>query len=488
MARPSPPVAAGGVPVRIGRRGYAPDRIRTEHRGEQDGNPLHRHFLAPSEALVSRIRSTLRVGIAIIAALGDVTPGRLQAQSRAADAAGEWTFRMTGDATPQRVRLTADADSIRGSVYGQKFAGTLSGRRLTFAVGEFRWRATLTGDSLAGWLGVGTDSSRWSGYRLRAPAAPRAFTFVPTQWHRELGITTTPVLRIHAGDTVRTTTVDAGGWGIGELGDRTNKRTRGGNPLTGPFYVEGALPGDVLAVKLLRVRLNRGWATSGTSLMDNAIQPSYATERKPGNDDNKWMLDTLRGVARLAKPSPQLRDLTIPLTPFLGVVAVAPGDGVVPSSRDSGPWGGNMEYAQLREGTTLYLPVTEEGAWLYLGDGHAAQGDGELTGDALETSMDVAFTVDVRRSRFESVPRAESATDIMSIGIAGSLDEALRRATSDMARWLEKEYRLTSTEAAMVMGFALAYEIPDIVPPWVSVAARVRKSALQQLHLPAARP
>lgn len=137
-----------------------------------------------------------------------------------------------------------------------------------------------------------------------------------------------------------------------------------------------------------------------------------------------------------------------------------------------------MEYAQLREGTTVYLPVQTEGAWLYLGDGHAAQGDGELTGDAMETSMDVQFTVDIRRYRFEDITRAESASHLMSIGVAGSLDEAMRRATSDMARWLEKEQKLTASEAAIVMGFAVQYDIPDIVPPWVSVVARLPKSVL----------
>ena len=432
--------------------------------------------------------STRRVFVSVVAMFVAMSTHAAGAAAQAPSAAGDWTFRMSGDATPQRVQLVADGDTIRGQVYGQKLAGVLRGQRLTFAVGDFRWRANLRGDSLAGWLGIGTDSTQWNGTRYRPPAAPRLFVLTPTTWHRQLATTVVPALRLYAGDTVRTTTVDAGGWGRGTYGERSNKLTRGGNPLTGPFYVEGALPGDVLVVKLLRVRLNRGWAFSGTSLVDNAIQPSYAAERKFGNDDNQWMLDTLAGVARLARPSAPLRDLTIPLAPFLGVVAAAPGDGVVPSSRDSGPWGGNMEYAQLREGTTLHLPVSEEGAWLYLGDGHAAQGDGELTGDAMETSMDVTFTVDIQRDRFASIPRAESAADIMSIGVAGSLDQALRNATSDMARWLEKEYRLTASEAAIVMGFAVRYDIPDIVPPWVSVVARVPKSALVQLRPPPPTP
>ncbi len=396
-------------------------------------------------------------------------------------AAGEWIFQMTGDATPQRVTLTPGGDSLRGSVYGQEFAASLTGQRIQFAVGEFRWRGELRGDTITGWLGIGSDSSAWSARRFRPPTSARSFTHSPTTYYRELSAGPTQALRLYAGDTVRTSTVDAAGWGRGAFGDRANKFSRGGNPLTGPFYVEGALPGDVLVVKLLRVRLNRGWAFSGTSLMDNAIEPSYAASRKSADIDNKWMLDTIAGVARLATPSPALGNLTIPLAPFLGVVAVAPGDGVTPSSRDSGPFGGNMEYAQLREGTTLYLPVTEQGAWLYLGDGHAAQGDGELTGDAMETSMDVAFTLDVQRYRFNSIPRAETATHIMSIGVAGSLDQALRYATSDMARWLESAYRLSSSDAALVMGFSMAYDIPDIVPPWVGVSARLPKSVLTTL-------
>ena len=396
-------------------------------------------------------------------------------------AAGEWIFQMTDDATPQRVTLTTGGDSVRGAVYGQVFAASLTGPRIQFAVGDFRWRGVLRGDTITGWLGIGNDSSAWSARRYRAPASARAFTLLPTTYSRELSASVAPALRLYAGDTVRTTTIDAGGWGRGAFGDRTNKLSRGGNPLTGPFYVEGALPGDVLVVKLLRVRLNRGWAFSGTTLMDNAIEPSYAASRKSGETDNKWTLDTLTGVAQLTKPSAALRNLTIPMAPFLGVVAVAPGDGVTPSSRDSGPFGGNMEYAQLREGTTLYLPVTEQGAWLYLGDGHAAQGDGELTGDAMETSMDVTFTIDVQRYRFHRIPRAETATHIMSIGVAGSLDQALRQATSDMARWLESADGLAASDAALVMGFSMIYDIPDIVPPWVGVSARLPKSVLATL-------
>lgn len=410
-------------------------------------------------------------------------PESLAAQQRdTSGAAGDWVFRMEGDASPQRVALTATGDSVRGQVYGQSLAGTLRGQRLAFRVGEYRWTATLRGDSLRGWLGIASDSSRWSAGRYRPRAVARAFSHAPTSYHRELVTTVSSALRLHAGDTVRTSTVDAGGWGRGAFGQRTNKLTRGGNPLTGPFYVEGAIPGDVLVVRLLRVRLNRDWAFSGTALIDNAIEPGYAAARKPSDVSNQWVLDTIANVARLKNPPPRLAGFNVPLRPFLGVVAVAPGDGVVPSSRDSGPYGGNMEYARLTEGATLYLPVTEEGAYLYLGDGHAAQGDGELTGDAMETSLDVDFTVSVQRGRYAGATRAETVDQLMSIGVAGSLDQALRQATSELARWLEAEYALTATEAALVMGFAVAYDIPDVVPPWVSVVARLPRASLAGLR------
>jgi acetamidase/formamidase len=375
---------------------------------------------------------------------------------------------------------------LRGQVYGQNFAASLTGTRLTFAVGDFRWRATVRGDSLVGFLGIAPDSSRWFGVRDARPRVARTLRLEPSTWWRGISATATPALRIASGDTVRTTTVDAGGWGGGADGDRANKLTAGGNPLTGPIYVEGALPGDVLLVTLHRVRLNRGWAFSGTSLMDNAIDVSYATERKgpprEAPQNNRWLLDTLAGTARLAKPTTALTNFTVPLTPFLGVIAAAPGTEFTPSSRESGAYGGNMENRFIREGATVMLQVRTRGAYLYLGDGHAAQGDGELTGDAMETSLDVTFSVEVKRWGFNDIVRVEDGEQIMSVGVGGSLDEAMRRATSDMARWLERHYKLTSTEAALVMGFALRFDIPDVVPPGFGVTARLPKSALSQLR------
>jgi acetamidase/formamidase len=405
--------------------------------------------------------------------------------SRTATAlAGEWIFEMDGDPQPQRVIFSFAGDTIRGKVYGQDLVGSLTNTRIAFAVGDYRWRGTVAGDSITGWLGAGPDSSRWRGTRFRRPATPRAFTLEPKTFYRALDHGIAPALRMAPGDTVHTTTVDAGGWGRGAFGEDGNKRTQGGNPLTGPFYVEGSVPGDVLLVKLHRVRLNRGWAASGTSIVETAIEPSYAAERNGNGQDNKWTLDTIAGVARLTKPTDALRDYTVPLHPFLGVVAVARGGDGAPTSRESGSWGGNLEYSRFRDGTTVMLPVGAMGAYLYVGDGHAAQGDGELTGDAMETTMDVVFSVEIVKWGFNNITRAEDADGIMSVGVGGSLDEAMRRATSDMARWLTGRYQLTANEAAIVMGMSLHFDIPDVVAPGFGVVARVPKSALTQLRTP----
>lgn len=134
-----------------------------------------------------------------------------------------------------------------------------------------------------------------------------------------------------------------------------------------------------------------------------------------------------------------------------------------------------------RTGTSVLLPVSHLGALLYLRDGHAAQGDGELTGDAIETSMSVRFTVQIVRWGFQSNVRARDAESLMSLGVDGSLDEAMRMATSDRARWLGSEYRLDASEVAIVMGTAVQYDIPDVVPPAYGVVARVPLRALERV-------
>jgi acetamidase/formamidase len=319
---------------------------------------------------------------------------------------------------------------------------------------------------------------KWTAVRIPPrPAAPRTHDFEPTEFHRYFSSAIKPALRISPGDTVRTWAVDAGG-----RDKEGTRRSGGGNPQTGPFYVDGAVPNDTLVVRLTKVRTNRNWAGSGNSIMRNALDPWSIGDMKWASEfPSRWTLDAAASVAFLEKPTDALKGFSVPIRPMLGCVAVAPPGEWSIRTTDSGRFGGNLDYNELREGTTIYLPVNHPGALLFVGDGHAAQGDGELTGDALETSMDIEFTVDVIPGRSFGHPLAENAEFLISIGIGGTIDQALQQATSGMVRWLDRDYGLNANEAAMVLGFAVKYDVVDLVGTQVSVAAKVPKAALAKI-------
>jgi acetamidase/formamidase len=271
--------------------------------------------------------------------------------------------------------------------------------------------------------------------------------------------------------------VDAGG-----VDPKGVRRSQGGNPETGPFYIEGAFPGDTLVIKLDRVRLNRDSARSGDQIAHSALTGDYISDTKYEEKfDSTWALDREKGVGRLKNPSKHLKDFTVKLRPMLGCIAVAPPAHQSFRTGFLGSYGGNMDYNQLQEGTTVYLPVYTPGALLFVGDGHAAQGDGELTGDALETSMEVEFTVTLQKSESTGRPRAENQDYLMTLGIANSLPEALQSATTDLARWLQRDYQLDPNEAAIVLGTSMQYNIAEVVDPLVHIVAKVRKDALTGL-------
>jgi len=172
----------------------------------------------------------------------------------------------------------------------------------------------------------------------------------------------------------------------------------------------------------------------------------------------------------------------VPLHPMLGCVAAATGTAQAPpGTGDSGRFGGNMDFNEVAEGATIYLPVSVPGALLYVGDGHAAQGDGELNGNALETSMDVEFTVDVLPRKGLPGPRLESATHIMAMGLDGSIDAAFRDATGNMAQWLMDDYKLTGSEVAQVLGTAAEYKVSEVADRNAGVVLKIDKDRLRSL-------
>jgi amidase len=193
-------------------------------------------------------------------------------------------------------------------------------------------------------------------------------------------------------------------------------------------------------------------------------------------------LDAEKQIATLENASDRLKRFSVPLRPMLGCVGVAPGPGDAPvSTRDSGYLGGNMDFNGIAEATTVFLRVHQPGALLYLGDAHALQGDGELNGNALETSMDIEFSVDVQREKYIGTPRAENGDYLMAIGLSGSLDDAFRIATSELAEWLQTDYNLNASEAAVVLGTSVEYNISEVADRNVGIVAKIRKNALLAL-------
>jgi amidase len=318
-------------------------------------------------------------------------------------------------------------------------------------------------------------------------------TFYPDQHSRVFSAQKQPVLKIRSGDTVITRTWDSGGQD--HLGVRHIKHPyvypESGNPLTGPFYVEGAEYGDALEIRLDKVRLNRNWGYTSYRLSPDILTASAAEQQyknfykmdvlRPQRADLiPWDIDLDKKTVRPRLLESSGFRFDIPARPMLGCIGVATAGEEVMSSGPAGTHGGNMDFNETVEGVTLFFPVFHKGALVYLGDGHAVQGDGEGLGTGIETSLDVQFTVKLHKGKQLSMPRLINDKYIMSIGsqpeFRSSMDFALRSANSDMLRWLTGEYRLSAPEANLLMGTVVEHRI---VTYFGTVATLIPRKYLQ---------
>jgi amidase len=407
-----------------------------------------------------------------------------------------WTLtRISADGADTaafHLRLEWHADSILGSVEGSthEIRGSVGVTAVEFlqrdSAGALLRRYTgrrLGRDSMVGTWTVATgraDNAAWSAVR-EASSAPRHVHYEPPAsqlprglWSGGQGAYSAFVptgVRVNSGDTVTTRSRDANA--------------------DAPIWVNGALPGDVLAIKILKI-IPIGSAYGGRRLMDQWLLPDYwrtagSVSAPPINYE--WRLDTIAGVATLLQPSGQLAGFTIPLRPMLGAIGVAPR--VSQPWREEGEWGGNLDYNRIRVGATLPLPVFTRGAYLYIGsDAHAAQGDGELASQALEMEADVVFTVEVIRGAALSQTwvRAEDADDFMAFGSAGDMRVAVQRATTNLATWLQRSYCLTPPEIATVLGSSVRLDIANLYGEQLTVVARLSRSIVGQFKVPAKGP
>jgi acetamidase/formamidase len=297
-------------------------------------------------------------------------------------------------------------------------------------------------------------------------------TFEPMTYYTSFG-SHPPALHIASGDKVVTTTVDANG--INASGEQVAGRP---NPETGPFYIEGAEPGDTLQVHLDFLYPNRETGYSSNMLAPHVVDPSYV-HLLPERKWVDWRLQPASNTAVLTTPFTSLPDFSPPLSPMLGCLGVAPEGGQAISSSTSGPHGGNMDYRGCVAGTTFYFPVFVPGALLFLGDGHAVQGDGEVAGTGVEVSFGVLFTVHLLKGKQIHWPRGENDDFIFTLGNARPLDQALQHATTEILVWLQEDYGLDVYAASTLLGMCVQYDLGNIFDPAYTMVCKLAKRWLK---------
>ena len=295
--------------------------------------------------------------------------------------------------------------------------------------------------------------------------------FAPTVLHNTIG-SHAPALRIASGDTVTAATADA--HGFDHQGSKIGHRP---NPMTGPFFVEGAEPGDALHVSIREIRMTRAMGWTYDVLSPNLVDPG-AVQRFPERQRTEWVIDADAGRARLAEPPPALRNWSVAVEPMIGCFGVAPDLGQALSTATSGRYGGNMDYRGFGAGVEVMFPVAVTGALFFLGDVHAQQSDGEIVGTGIETAAEVTFTARVLKGKRIGWPRGMNAREIFTIGNARPLDQALQHATTEMLDWLIADHGLDEVSASHVMGQCVRYDVANVFNPAYSVACRIAKDAL----------
>ena len=290
-----------------------------------------------------------------------------------------------------------------------------------------------------------------------------------------------PVIHVASGDRVRVETMVAGGLqrlrlagasdaeipeSLKEVERRVTARGPGAHPLTGPIYIDGAEPGDTLEVRILSIEFLHNFGVNAFSPGSGVLSQDfpYAGVKlfrwAPGSD----RIEFAPGIV-------------LPMAPFFGSIGVAPPSltGRI-SSRPPGWHGGNIDNKDLVAGSTLYLPVHAPGALLSIGDGHARQGDGEVTGTAVETSLRGTFELRVRKGQRLRWPRAETPTAFISMGLDEDLDEATRLAVREMIDFLVVEKKMSRDDAYMLCSVAGDLHVTQAVDATKGVHMSLPKS------------
>jgi amidase len=313
-----------------------------------------------------------------------------------------------------------------------------------------------------------------------AAAAQPTVKYEPAEKDLKFVYATAPaVATLKPGDILETRTFDAFGDVIKKPGD-TMAMVKGDNPLTGPFAIAGAEPGDTLVVKFLELTVDSNRGVGALAPGFGALNTTTYTPMLNANLPEKiWFYDIdQRENQATFHALDSSFTVKIPLHPFLGCIGVAPAGGEARSSVVPAEFGGNMDASEASPGHTLYLPVNAPGALLYLGDGHAAQGDGEVAGTAIEVPLRVRLQVDLIKRKKIGWPRFENDAAIMTVGAYRPLDDALRIAFTELVGWIHADYRLSEMDAYELLSKVAKIHLVEMVDPNYVVIAAIDKRYL----------
>jgi amidase len=330
---------------------------------------------------------------------------------------------------------------------------------------------SLAGMVLAMWpAAVWAQASDGDAVRFKGTMENVKATFGPAE----------PVAHVKAGGVLEANSLDCFGNVLQKPGDPFSL-IKIDNPLTGPFFIDGAEPGDTLVVHILDLQVDskQGVGTFAPGFgATNATHYTPMLETKP-LPERAWYypIDAEKKLITFQATDSDFK-VQFPLKPFLGCIGVAPANGEARSSIVPAEFGGNMDAPEVSPGNTLYLPVNVKGALFYFGDGHAAMGDGEVAGSAVEVPMRAKFRLEVVKGKSTGWPRFENEHEIMTTGIYRPVDDAVRIAVVEIVHWMHRDYGLSELDAYELFSKVGKLHLTEMVDPNYVVVASVEKKYL----------
>ncbi len=293
-----------------------------------------------------------------------------------------------------------------------------------------------------------------------------------------------PVMKIKPGTVIISSTEDCYDGKVKKPSDKPSEVVDlwHDNPLTGPFYIQGAEMGDILAVHIRKIEPARSHGISSYTPGFGAITGTEYTAilESPLPELVWWYeVDKEKGTVKYKALQGDLT-IDIPMKPMIGCLGVAPAKNEWRWSVTPEAYGGNMDCPEVCAGNTIYLPVSVPGALLYFGDAHLVQGDGEIIGYGVEAAVNVELKVDLIKGKKIGWPRIENDEYLMTLGMYRPLEDAFRIATKDMVLWIAEDYGLDMMDSYQLVSQVMKAEVSQLVDPNYTILVKFPKKYLPE--------